>query len=102
MTDSNDDIEREIEQSITEATPDTDSPAPKLKRSKSEKKSKRDPKKKRGPPRPHRKISNYVLEQRIQKLQKRIDKAKAQLEDATRHIEGYHRESSYRTNEEPE
>ena len=102
MTDSSDDIELEIEQSITEATPDDETPAPKPKKAKSEKKSKRDPKKKRGPPRPHRKISNGILDQRIQKLQKRIDKAKAQLEDATRHIEGYHRESSYRTNEEPE
>ena len=57
----------------------------------------KEPKKKRGPPRPHRKLEGDVLELRMNKLKKRIDKAKVQLEDATRHIEVYQRESFYRS-----
>jgi len=55
--------------------------------------------KKRGPPRPHRKLSNELLTGRIEKLKKRINKAKGQLEDAERHIDGYNKEASYREKE---
>jgi hypothetical protein len=50
----------------------------------------------RGPPRPHRKLAQDTLDSRIEKLQKRIDRSKTQMEDATRHIEGYLKESVYR------
>ena len=80
MTDSNDDTERGTEPS------------------------------RRGAPRPHKNISKSafhqriqgLLDQRIQKLQKRVDKAKAQLEDATLHLKECRLESSHRMNEEPE
>ena len=57
-----------------------------------------------------RNLSKSVFDQRIQtlldkrfkKLQKRFDKAKAELEDATQHLEGYHRGSSYGKSERPE
>ena len=97
MTDSPDDLEREIENSLTEDPydnlPKNKTKTPRGKRVKGE------IKKKRGPPRPHKKISNEVLQQRIQKLQKIIDKAKNQLEDASRHIDAYNKESAYRTSE---
>ena len=51
---------------------------------------------KRGPPRPHRKLTQEVLESRIGKLNKRIEKAKGHLEDAERHIDGYSKERKYR------
>ncbi len=54
---------------------------------------------KRGPPRPHRKLAQPVLEGRIGKLQKRIERARGQLEDAERHIEGYSKEAKYRADE---
>ena len=54
---------------------------------------------KRGPPRPHRKLTQEVLDGRIGKLRKRIDKAKGQLEDAERHIEAYVKEAGYREDE---
>lgn len=57
------------------------------------------PVKKRGPPRPHRKLSGDILKTRITKLQKRIDRAQSQLQDAERHIAGYLRESSMRDSE---
>ena len=57
------------------------------------------PVKKRGPPRPHRKLAQEVLEGRIGKLKKRIEKARGQLEDAERHIDGYVKEVSYREGE---
>ena len=59
-------------------------------------------KKKRGPPRPHRQVPDDVLATRLGKLQKRIDKAKTQLADATRHFDGYHNEKMYRESEEAE
>lgn len=55
-----------------------------------------DPPRKRGPPRPHRKLPQDVLEGRIGKLRKRIERARGQLEDAERHIEGYDKEAKYR------
>ena len=63
---------------------------------KKEKKEPGSPKRKRGPPRPHRKLPPDVLALRITKLQKRIDRAQGQLEDATRHIDGYSKESEFR------
>lgn len=54
---------------------------------------------KRGPPRPHRKLTQEVLEGRIGKLRKRIDKARGQLEDAERHIDAYVKEAGYREEE---
>lgn len=55
--------------------------------------------KKRGPPRPHRKLTQEVLDGRIGKLKKRIDKARGQLEDAERHIDAYVKEAAYREDE---
>lgn len=67
---------------------------PKAKQPKAQ--SKGDGHRKRGPPRPHRKLSDEILHGRIEKLQKRINRAKGQLEDAERHIEGYVKEEKYR------
>ena len=85
--------------------------APKVKKTKTTGKS-AEPKKKpdvsgkktrrRGPPRPHRQVPDDVLDQRLGKLQKRIEKAKIQLGDATRHYEGYQAEKKYRESEEAE
>lgn len=61
-----------------------------------------EPPRKRGPPRPHRKLPQDVLEGRIGKLRKRIERAKGQLEDAERHIEGYDKEAKYREQEKKE
>ena len=52
--------------------------------------------KKRGPPRPHKKLEQDILEARIVKLQRRIDRASGQLTDAQRHIDGYSRELGFR------
>jgi hypothetical protein len=52
--------------------------------------------KKRGPARPHRKLAQEVLNVRIKKLQKRIERSRGQLEDAERHIESYNKEATYR------
>lgn len=57
-----------------------------------------------------RALSNTVIEQRVQrlldqrveKLQKRVDNAKVQLDDATRNLEQYYQGSSDRTSEEPD
>ena len=57
--------------------------------------------KKRGPPRPHRRLEADVLHGRIEKLQKRIDKAKGVLEEAERHIDVYNKEKKYRAAEAP-
>jgi hypothetical protein len=57
------------------------------------------PKPKRGPARPHRRLALDVIESRITKLQKRLDRAKAQTEDAGRHVEGYLREREFRAKE---
>jgi len=56
----------------------------------------KEPPRKRGPPRPHRKLDQELLEGRIAKLEKRIARAKDQLEDASRHVEGYKKEAVYR------
>jgi hypothetical protein len=56
--------------------------------------------KKRGPPRPHKKLAQEVLDSRITKLRKRIDRARGQLEDAERHIDSYNKEAKYRQEDE--
>lgn len=76
-------------------------------KSKSESKSESKPKqrksadgqkiaRKRGPPRPHRKLAQDVLDKRIHKLQRRIERVQTQLDDAQRHIVGYRNEEQYR------
>lgn len=77
---------------VQDAPPKKDKPA---KRTKSTTGAPR----KRGPPRPHRKLTQEVLDGRIGKLRKRIDKARGQLEDAERHIEAYVKEAGYREDE---
>ncbi len=65
-------------------------------------KSERDPSQpraKRGPARPHRRLTSDVIDSRIAKLQKRLDRAKSQIEDAGRHVEGYLRERDFRAKE---
>jgi hypothetical protein len=57
------------------------------------------PKPKRGPARPHRRLPVDVIESRITKLQKRLERAKSQIEDAGRHVEGYLRERDFRAKE---
>ena len=64
--------------------------------------AKKDPsivKEKRGPARPHRRLTTEVLVSRIEKLQKRHDKAKGQLEEAARHLGGYTKEQEMRDSE---
>lgn len=51
---------------------------------------------KRGPPRPHKRLAQEILDVRLGKLRNRIDKARGQLEDAERHIDSYEKESKYR------
>ena len=86
---------------------------PKVKRAKTDKsdkeqkpktskhpKTKQDqPRAKRGPARPHRRLEAEVIDARITKLQKRLDRAKSQIEDAGRHVEGYLREREFRSKE---
>lgn len=57
------------------------------------------PRAKRGPARPHRRLEADVIDARITKLQKRLDRAKSQIEDAGRHVEGYLREREFRSKE---
>jgi hypothetical protein len=57
------------------------------------------PRAKRGPARPHRRLAADVIDSRITKLQKRLDRAKSQIEDAARHVEGYLRERDFRSKE---
>jgi hypothetical protein len=86
--------------------------APKTKKAKVEKADKADkpakaksdkvpsqPRAKRGPARPHRRLGAEVIDSRITKLQKRLDRAKSQIEDASRHVEGYLRERDFRAKE---
>jgi hypothetical protein len=54
---------------------------------------------KRGPARPHRRLAVEVVDLRITKLQNRLDRAKAQIDDAGRHVEGYLREREFRAKE---
>ena len=57
------------------------------------------PRKKRGPARPHRRLDIVTIDSRIDKLEKRRVRAKEQLEDATRHVEGYLAERNFRAQE---
>jgi hypothetical protein len=57
------------------------------------------PRKKRGPARPHRRLDIETITSRIEKLDKRRLRAKEQLEDATRHVEGYQAERTFREQE---
>lgn len=59
-------------------------------------KPKTEPRKKRGPARPHRRLDIETISSRIAKLEKRRLRAKEQLEDATRHVEGYQAERDFR------
>jgi hypothetical protein len=59
----------------------------------------RQPRKKRGPARPHRRLDIETINSRIAKLEKRRLRAKEQLEDATRHVEGYRAEREFRDQE---
>ena len=95
-----------------EVSGDTPKVAPKAKKTKGEK-SKKDPiqpdqsprpthpRVKRGPARPHRRLAVEVIDSRITKLQKRLDRARSQIDDAGRHVEGYLRERDFRAKEAP-
>jgi hypothetical protein len=62
-------------------------------------KTSREQRKKRGPARPHRRLDTETINLRITKLEKRRLRAKEQLEDATRHVEGYQAEREFREQE---
>ena len=87
----------------TEKTEKADKPEKLEKPEKTKKPSKVEangqPKPKRGPARPHRRLATDVIDLRITKLQKRLDRAKSQIEDAGRHVEGYLRERDFRAKE---
>jgi hypothetical protein len=51
---------------------------------------------KRAPARPHKRLPTETLDTRIAKLQKRLDHARAQIEDAARHLENYQTERRLR------
>lgn len=57
------------------------------------------PRMKRGPARPHRRLAMEVIDTRITKLQKRLDRTRSQYDDAARHVEGYIRERDIRAKE---
>ena len=84
---------------------ETQAPKPKTKKPRADKTDKAlkiksdQPRAKRGPARPHRRLAADVIDSRITKLQKRLDRAKAQIEDAARHVEGYLREREFRAKE---
>ena len=78
-----------------EARKDTEDP-PKKRKPKADK---GEPKAKRGPARPHRRLATEIIDERIAKLQKRLDRASSQIADAGRHIEGYQRERQFRREE---
>ena len=77
---------------------DTQTKSKKKPKSKSNK-SPTQPRIKRGPARPHRRLAVDVIDSRITKLQNRLDRAKAQIDDAWRHVEGYLRERDFRAKE---
>jgi hypothetical protein len=93
-------LESELESSLAEEDARTISEAPKAKKARPKAiKVPGEPKPKRGPARPHRRLDIGVVNSRIEKLQKRLDRAKGQVEDASRHIEGYQREREFREKE---
>ena len=71
----------------------TDGP-PKPKKAASKKTG--EPRPKRGPARPYRKLEQGVLDTRITKLQKRLDRAKGQMEEAETFLRKYEREKGFR------
>ena len=54
------------------------------------------PKSKRGHARPHRRLESETIVARIEKLDRRIQRAQTQLAEATRHAQGYKREMTFR------
>jgi len=54
---------------------------------------------KRSQARPHRRLETETIIARLEKLKKRIARTSTQLEDATRHAEGYEREMTFRKDE---
>ena len=91
-----------IDDETTRAAPDGGKKAGKAKDEKKRPKTGPDGKRvkgaPRGPARPHRRIDQDVLEARIEKLQKRIKRARLQLEVSERHVSGYLFEQQYRKN----
>lgn len=78
-----------------------DPDAPKrAKRPKKEPSDPEKPKSKRGQARPHRRLDTETISARIEKLDKRITRAQGQLTEATRHVQGYRREMTFRPEEE--
>ena len=59
------------------------------------------PKSKRGHARPHRRLDSDTIVARIDKLDRRIQRAQTQLSEATRHAQGYKREMTFRPDEKP-
>ena len=59
-------------------------------------KAKGEPRAKRGPPRPYRKLSQEILDSRITKLQKRLERCTSQAEEAGNFLSKYVREQGYR------
>jgi hypothetical protein len=90
----------EIIESIENEKIDTQTKSKKKDKPKSKSnKSPTQPRIKRGPARPHRRLAVDVIDSRITKLQNRLDRAKAQIDDAGRHVEGYLRERDFRAKE---
>ena len=76
-------------------------PAKKAKREPEEakrakKEGKGEPKPTRGPARPYRKLSQEILDSRIQKLQKRLTRTTSQAEEAGAFLSKYVREQDFR------
>ena len=74
---------------------DPDAPQ-RAKRPKKEQTDQERPKSKRGQARPHRRLNTETIAARIEKLDKRITRAQGQLVEATRHVQGYKREMTFR------
>lgn len=84
---------------MTGGEPDKVKPDEKPKKSK---KAKPDPTKpKRGPARPYRKLAQDILNVRIAKLEKRLDRAKNQAREAEGFLTKYTREQGFRAEDTP-
>ena len=118
------DLTRTTSEPITEPQPKKKARAPKAKKAsddtddtnkenetpdaaeKRPKRAKKDPeqdqpKSKRGHARPHRRLDSETIVARIDKLDRRIQRAQTQLSEATRHAQGYKREMTFRPDEKP-
>ena len=118
------DLTRTTSEPITEPEPKKKARAPKAKKAsddtddtnkenenpdaaeKRPKRAKKDPeqdqpKSKRGHARPHRRLDSETIVARIDKLDRRIQRAQTQLSEATRHAQGYKREMTFRPDEKP-